>query len=213
MRKAIVTTLMLFVALTGFCKSQRELFNSMPDSLLPVLNANLRLELVELHDMHVKADVTNRLGGVSRLDTLSADYLRLCVDSVTTVDMCMLPYNNGDSILCLVKTIGCIDGESEVAFYDQQWNALDSKAFWGGTDISELSNMLLVKPDTMSQQRFEELTNIIELKILHAEMLPLTNSMRLSMSLPMVSSEDKKHLNAILMQREFKWNGLFFKKD
>lgn len=213
MRKTILIACMLLVSLAGFCKSQRELFHSMPDTLLPVLNANLRLELIELHDMHVKAEVTNLLGGNTRLDTLSTDYLRLCVDSMTTIDMCLLPYNNGDSIVCMVKTVACNDGESDVTFYDQQWNVLENKTFWGNKYMYELSNELLVKPDTMTQERFDELTSMIEVKILHAEVIPLTHSIKLSLSLPMVSNEEKKRLNAILMQREFKWNGLFFKKD
>lgn len=213
MKKTILTTVMLLISLFGFCKSQRDLFHSMPDSLLPVLNANLRLEMLELHDMHVKAEITNLLGGNTCLDTLSNDYLRLNVDSIMTVDVCMLSCNQGDSILCVIKTLGCDDGESDVTFYDQQWRMLDGNIFWEHHGIHELTNELLIKPDTMTQQRFDDLGMMIEPNMVHAEFNPQTKSMKLSLSLPMISNEDKKYLNAILMQREFKWNGSFFKKD
>ena len=49
----------------------------MPDSLLPYLNKNQRLELLELRDMKVKAEVKNLLNGNTVMDTLTTNYLSL----------------------------------------------------------------------------------------------------------------------------------------
>ena len=43
-------------------KSMKDLLVSMPDSVVPYLNHNLRLEFTELQEMGVKAEVKNLLG-------------------------------------------------------------------------------------------------------------------------------------------------------
>jgi hypothetical protein len=51
-------------------KSMKDLLVSMPDSVVPYLNHNLRLEFTELQEMGVKAEVKNLLGETSVMDTL-----------------------------------------------------------------------------------------------------------------------------------------------
>ena len=84
-RKKIFTVLCaLVVALAVQAKSLRELWVSMPDSLVPVLTQNMRVEFAELQDMKVKAEVTTSLGDTSVMDTLTNDFMQIRLSRVCT---------------------------------------------------------------------------------------------------------------------------------
>ena len=68
-------------------KSMKDLLVSMPDSVVPYLNHNLRLEFAELQEMGVKAEVKNLLGETSVMDTLTADFAQLRTSKSATLQM------------------------------------------------------------------------------------------------------------------------------
>ena len=211
MKKLIV--LLVAVSLSAFAqaKSLREMWVSMPDSLVPTLDKSLRIEYIDLMDMGVKADVKNLLGEECVMDTLSSDYLQVNTSKIAVLQMKLLPQANGDSLLCLVKTFSAPEQESEVRFYDSQWNEVDRQQVLG-VDAFRLEGYLKAKPDTMSDARYHELVSWIEPLMFAAELAHADNSITFRLSLPLVSKEEKMQLNAILMQRKFKWDGKMFKE-
>lgn len=70
-----------------------------------LFNHNLRLEFTEPQEMGVKAEVKNLLGETSVMDTLTADFAQLRTSKSATLQMKKLPSANGDSLLCVVKTL------------------------------------------------------------------------------------------------------------
>lgn len=78
MKTKILLLVLVVMTVFGNAKaSVREAWLMMPDSLLPYLNKNQRLELLELRDMKVKAEVKNLLNGNTVMDTLTTNYLSL----------------------------------------------------------------------------------------------------------------------------------------
>jgi hypothetical protein len=55
----------------------RQLFVSMPDSLLPYLTAVNRADCIDFLDSHMKARIKNRFGQESEMTALSADYIKM----------------------------------------------------------------------------------------------------------------------------------------
>lgn len=195
-------------------KSMRDVWISMPDSLAPTINANLRTELVELQEMGVKAEVSNLLGDNVVLDTLTADFAQVRLSKAATLQIKRLPFeNSGDSLLCVVKTFSAPEKDSEVRFYNQQWQSLNLKEYFGGKSMDDIMESLVQKPDTMDVQRFEELKDMIEPRMMSALLFMHDNSIVFKLSLPLLSMEDKKQVNAIKMQRKFNWNGKMFNEN
>lgn len=68
MRKWIVAA--LFASITGQVSAQdvtiRDIFKQMPDSLMPYLSQNNRLDFIDFLDSHMKAEVRNTFGGPVR---------------------------------------------------------------------------------------------------------------------------------------------------
>lgn len=79
-------------------QSIRGFWLNMPDNQMPHFNKNLRQEFLDFKDMKLKASVDNLFHGESHMDSLTSDYLLLQVDTSTTVEMKVLPYQS-DSIL------------------------------------------------------------------------------------------------------------------
>ncbi len=205
--KSMIFACLLLASVGVEAKSMKDLLISMPDSLVPYLDKNLRQEMPELQEMGVKAEVKNLLGENSVMDTLTADFLQIRMSKVSTLQMKKLPMD-ADSVLCVVKTFAAPEKESEVRFYSQDWKAIDgSKLF----DCP--AERLVQKPDTMSEARFAELKKMIEPQMVSVLLLQHENCIVVRLSLPLVSAEDKKALNAIKLQRKFKWNGKTFKES
>ena len=219
--KSMILACLLLASVGVEAKSMKDLLISMPDSLVPYLNQNLRQEMPELQEMGVKAEVKNLLGENSVMDTLTADFLQIRMSKVATLQVKKLPWLDGalgisgavdakgaDSLLCVIKTFAAPEKESEVMFFTQNWKAVDgSKLFDCPVE------RLIQKPDTMSEEKFVELKQMIEPQMMNALLLQHENSIVVRLSLPLVSAEDKKALNAIKVQRKFKWNGKTFNES
>ena len=205
MKKFTVFMCAIALAMCAHGKSLRTLWVSMPDSLAPSLVKNLRTELVELQEMGIKTEVNNLLGSTSVMDTITHDFLQVKLSALASLQMKLLPLSDGDSVLCVVNTVAAPEKESEVFFYDQQWNMLDVKRFFGGKSLSEIRESLIQRPDTMSEAKFSELKSMIEPRMLSATLFEQEKSIVFHLSLPLLSEKDKKLVSAIRVQRKFNW--------
>lgn len=203
-----VLVCLLLASLGVSAKSMKDLLVLMPDSLLPYLDKNLRQEMPELQEMGVKAEVKNLLGESSVMDTLTNNFIQIRMSKVSVLQLKKLPVENGDSILCLVKTFAGPEKESQVMFFDQDWKMLDA-----GKLLACDAESLISKPDTMTEERFVELKRMIEPRMVSVLLFEHEDAAVVRLSLPLLSADDKKAVNAIKLQRKFKWDGHRFKES
>lgn len=204
MKKLFVFLWVVLLVTSVQAKSLKDLWVSMPDSLLPTLDRNLRLELVELEEMGVKPNVKNLLGEECDMDTLTNDYLECTTSKVARLQMIYLPSSAEDSVLCVIKTFRAPSKESEIRFYDQGWRQLPISSYLA-KDQYMLGSYIKPKSDTMRVEEYEELKSKLELVMYVTEYLPTAQVFRVQVSLPLLSNEDKLKVQSILVQRKFKW--------
>nr|WP_295443673.1 DUF3256 family protein [uncultured Prevotella sp.] len=192
-------------------KSLNELWVSMPDSLMPMVSKSQRIEFLDLKNMGVKAEVDNLLGESCRLDSVTADYLKLTTSPSSSYEMRLLPQTSGDSLLCIIRTFSAPEKESELKFYDQEWKELEGTSLLP-SNLSDVSLYMQAKPDTMSLERYHELQAMIEPQMFHLTWSEDGNELVSQLSLPLLGKEEKAQMLALLMQRKFKWNGEKFKE-
>ena len=101
----------------------------MPDSVLPMLTKNDRLDFIDFCDAKMEAVVTNRLNGKSRMTMLTDDFVYISYTKSTDVTMKLLPVNDSTCVLCMVTTVKASVDDSRIAFYDAQWQPLDASSF------------------------------------------------------------------------------------
>lgn len=102
---------------------------SMPDSVMPLLTKNNRLDFIDFYDAKMEAVVTNRLEGKSRMDMLTDDFVHFGYTKSSEVTMKLLPVNDSTDILCMVTTARAAVGDSRIAFFDDQWHPLDAVSY------------------------------------------------------------------------------------
>lgn len=204
MKKLFVFLWVVLLVTSVQAKSLKDLWVSMPDSLLPTLDRNLRLELVELEEMGVKPNVKNLLGEECDMDTLTNDYLECTTSKVARLQMIYLPSSAEDSVLCVIKTFRAPSKESEIRFYDQGWRQLPISSYLA-KDQYMLGSYIKPKSDTMRVEEYEELKSKLEPVMYVTEYLPTAQAFRVQVSLPLLSNEDKMKVQSILLQRKFKW--------
>ena len=108
----------------------RDVFRQMPDSLMPTLTQNNRLDFLDFIDAGMKAEVKNRLGGTSVMMTLTADSLSLQVSPARRVDMLLLPLAEPIDSMNQVVVVGetfladSVYGETAVRYFSTDWKLI-----------------------------------------------------------------------------------------
>ena len=116
----------LHISLVISAQTLREAFTSMPDSLLPTLTQNNRLDLMDFMDAKMKSVVTNKLGGESQMNFLSSDSLSVRLSDALTLDMKMEKADTM-TVICLKRTYTTLTGEHQsvlTRYASRSWEEL-----------------------------------------------------------------------------------------
>ena len=131
MEKRILATV-FFVAVVSLAWAKapvRQWIVSMPDSVMPLLSKNNRLDFIDFIDGGMEAVVTNRLDGKSRMTMLSEDFASIEYTRSSVVTMKLLPLTDTTDVLCMVTTMQGDVKDSRITFYDERWEELDAELF------------------------------------------------------------------------------------
>ena len=134
----IRTTTLLFCLLWSFGLSaqiaMRDVLRTMPDSVVPYLTENNRLDMIDFVESNMESVVTNALGGKSQMQQLTDQYLSIQLNESSTIAMRLLdvpaPVDSLNQILCVVRTYGSDIRESTVAFYSLAWRPLPQASYF-----------------------------------------------------------------------------------
>jgi len=194
--------------------TMRQLWVEMPDTLLPHLNKNLRQECIDFVDMGVKADVDNLLSGKTVMDTLTDVYTHVRLSESAELELRLLPLTDTSRVVCMVKTLRAPEPESSVAFFDMTWNRLDDDfglkdviPYNMVSDTPQRIGAFLHRPDTMTQERFEEIASWIDPMMLSAALSPSDDIITFSLSFPITTREERLQLCAVAKERRWRWTG------
>lgn len=118
-------------------QTMRSVFSSMPDSIIPVLTKNNRLDCIDFLDSHMKAVVKNRFSQESEMNTLTKDYLSFKTSASSSFEMKLLPVNDSTQIFCLIKHFYGPACDSEISFYNFSWQKLPALHYISLPDMKD----------------------------------------------------------------------------
>jgi len=103
-----------------------DLFKMMPDTVLPILSQNNRLDMIDFMEAGMKAEVTNLLEGQSVMTALSADSLSIRLDSALRVDMRLEHLADSTLQVVVSRTYRTSLGQEEQVtdVYNAEWHLL-----------------------------------------------------------------------------------------
>ena len=133
MRRILLAAL-CFVALDSSAQTpMSQVLKQMPDSIVPYLSENNKLDIIDFLDSKMKAEVHNLLDGKTELLTMKERSAALQLNEASRLDIRLLdveePIDSASQIVCLVSTYGTDVQESRVAFYSLRWHPLPTARF------------------------------------------------------------------------------------
>lgn len=99
----------------------RDVFAQLPDSILPLLTKNNRLDCIDFIENNMEARVKNRFDDQVVLETLTEDYLSIRVSEGCVVEMKLVP-GNKDTLICVNRIYMGPVADSEVKVFDISWS-------------------------------------------------------------------------------------------
>ncbi len=132
MKKRVTYILLLLLAVTLHAEARtpmRQWLVAMPDSVMPLLTKNNRMDFIDFYDAQMAAVVTNRMDGSSRMNRLTDDYVQIKYTESTDVEMKLLPINDSTDVLCMVTTVRAAVDDSRIVFFDAEWKPLSVASY------------------------------------------------------------------------------------
>lgn len=127
MKKILIIPLLLLSCAFVRAQDMRSLFMSAPESVLPLLTENSRADCIDYIDAGMEAVVTNSLDGKTVVKALTDDYADIGMTGSSSLQMKLLPLQDGGRIICVVKSVKAEAENSHVAFYDLDWKPVVGK--------------------------------------------------------------------------------------
>ena len=175
MRK-FLPILILFMTLSASAQdhvtNMRDMLKQMPDTLLPFLPENARLDFIDFIESNMKAEVSNSLEGKSELATLTDSYALLNLTKSSQIEMRLLDtteeIDSMHQLLCVVRSYGTDIRESVVEFYSLRWRKLPTADRVGlpaemfVANLSEREPTLSIRPECHLDAPANEEQKVIE---------------------------------------------------
>lgn len=201
MKKSLFFLIFLLSLQGAFAQRMRDVFASMPDSVLEVMTKNNRLDCIDFIENNMEARVRNRFDGFSELKTLTEDYLNLNLTSSCLVEMKLLPVADSISYICVVKTYSGPVRESTVAVYTDKWKLLPREKWIKWPEYNDFwqANDSITDVDIRSMQR-EQAMHFVS-ACLSADQTRLT----LEVQLDKTDEEKDKKMKSVLHPLVYEW--------
>ena len=131
MKRVTIAFIAFMTLFCGVIQAQdlRTLFIEMPDTLQPLLTNNDRRDMIDFWDARMSTPVVNRLDGKSRIIELTNDFLSVELSRSSSMQIKMLNNVAGDTLLCIVNTVGAEAYDSRIHFYNSRWERVDGLKF------------------------------------------------------------------------------------
>ncbi|MBQ0050407.1 MAG: DUF3256 family protein [Bacteroidales bacterium] len=184
--------LLLLFSLLPFCSASaeqkgalrmRDLFASMPDSLLPLLSTNNRLDCLDFIENNMEAKVRNLVDDFSELKRLTSDYLLLEQSQQSRVEMKMIASSDSTAHIVVSATVFGPVADSEVRIYDERWRLLSA------VPRPSVAAFFDRVTDEMEQQNI--LAQLRDLPLLDARLSPEEPTITWTLSLDVLEKKDR----------------------
>ena len=132
MRKCLTACLLVFFVSVSSAQelTLRDVFRQVPDSLMPSLSLNNRLDFIDFLDSNMKAVVRNQLGGMSEMTALTDDSISVRMSEALRIDLLLLtldePIDSIQKVVVFAETFktDSVYGETMIKFYSTDWQLI-----------------------------------------------------------------------------------------
>lgn len=195
----------------------RDVFAAMPDSVLPLVTKNNRLDCIDFIENHMEAKVRNAFDEYVTLEALTADYARFRTSPVSVMEMKLLSLSDSVRVLCLVTTAETGDTvstirlcDSNIRFLREDWSELaaDSAITFAMPDVDQF-----IVGETADSVKTDFNQAVQSLRNLHPVRMALSAdepALTLTLQTALLSKEERRAVAGRLRPLVLHWvNGKF----
>ncbi len=113
--------LSLLAALAVQARTAADFFKSAPDSIVPLLPANTRLDMVDYFEYGSTTPSRNSFGGDARMLAVAPQVVTLTPAPDVTMQIAALPTAQSDTVVAVVTTVKVPVSISSIRFYNTDW--------------------------------------------------------------------------------------------
>ena len=143
----------LLLLFASVCSAQeqtlRDVFRQIPDSLMPSLSVNNRLDFIDFMDSNMKAVVRNQLGGTSEMTSLTDDSLSIRMSDALRIDILLLtldePVDTIKQVVVLAESFmsDSVYQDTSLKFYTSDWQLITKDIPWNDVQKKRIESLNL----------------------------------------------------------------------
>ncbi|MDE5677007.1 DUF3256 family protein [Phocaeicola sp.] len=198
MKKTLFIIGMLLGVFSLHAQDMKTLFIAMPDSVAPLLTKVNREDCVDFLASNMKAEVKNRFGKLSELKKLTKNYLFMQTTQSSTLEMKLLPLNDSVQVIALVRTVCGPACDSEICFYDTQWQRLDKEDFLHLPS----SGAFYLPVDTLTEEAYAVVRGKADMDLLKAVLAEDELTLSFTYTVPDYLAKEERKKLALYMRKE-----------
>ena len=142
-----IATLLTWSYLTATAQNSIDsIFAYVPSEILPMIEKNERLDLLDLYNSQMEAKTENIFGSTATMLMKSPTQVLLQLTSVSKWQLKMLKTGK-DTIYSCIHSIETAGGQSHLSFYDQNWKKIETVAL-PSPEKEEFINRQLITDET-----------------------------------------------------------------
>lgn len=194
----------------------RDVFAAMPDSVLPLVTKNNRLDCIDFIENNMEAKVRNAFDEYVTLEALTSSYARFRTSAASLMELKLLPVNDTTSILCIVTTaqMGEPDTsrrleDSNIRFLRSDWSPLSSPLTLDQPSVA--SFFTVAAPDSLSADARQAYHSLLSFHPLRMQLSEDCTTLTLTLQTAYLSVAEKKAVYGLLQPLVLEWNGEKFR--
>ncbi len=200
----------IFCAAGAMAQNMEKLFAEMPDSIVPVMSKNNRLDCIDFFKSKMTGNVRNNFGGRCSISYLDSNYIRLQPTSRSQVEMKLYGAKAENKIIAVAYTYMSPAKETTLAFYDTKWKRLKTAAYIR----LPKKNELISESGKNDIEKFEKAKGILADAFACATIDSVGGEISFQLSTDALNEDEKKLATPYIAQPLcYKWNGKKFERQ
>lgn len=179
-----------------------EVWGTIPQKLVPTIEANRRMDMIDLYRAGQPARAATLLGGEAEITAMGDSYITVKISKSSMMQIKRLNTAKG-TIYVIIQTLYGPAANSHIEIYDSNWQPLDT-----GRYLPDIKAEDFIAPTVEPSQRREILANII-IPTIEYTMNEASNDIEAHATFEQTLDKDTYRRIApdLLLHRTLQWNG------
>lgn len=203
MKRIIVALMMSVVLVSAKSADIKNLFVEMPDSIMPLLVKNNRLDMLDYMDIGMSAKVKNKLGGESEMTLLKDDMISISMTDVTEYDIKLFYGKDSLVTIAVIETVKGGYSDSNISFYNTKWEKLNT------TNLIKMPVLEdFINKKSLRNEENKKLLDELIYRMFVVDVAPDTNTLSVAFSsAEYIIDEDVRNSIFARYSIIYRWNG------